>query len=126
MNIPNINDMMLQNANLTRTTSTDFESAFESALADAQKGDTSNIRAAAQEMESFFIYQLFQAMRRTVPEPQGIFERSTAERIFQEMLDEETANNLARAGGIGLADKIYEQLTRSNRRIQSTMPVVDE
>ena len=87
----------------------DFEAILERA---SKSGDTSEIREAAVQMESLFIYQMFQAMRRTVPEPQGFFERSNAERIFTEMLDEEKANIMASAGGIGIADAIYRELTR--------------
>ena len=78
----------------------------------AENNDSSAIRAAAKQMESLFIYQMFQAMRRTVPESEGFFERSNAERIFTEMLDEEKANIMAKAGGIGIADAIYRELTR--------------
>ena len=113
MDISSLSNMQMQNANLMRTAgsdeSVDFERLMEEAL---QSGDTSDIRNAAQEMESHFINQMFQAMRRTVPEPQGIFAESNAQRIWQEMLDEETAKNLSRAGGMGIADAIYEQLTR--------------
>ena len=112
MNITGVNPAQLVNtAGLQREEQTgeDFQAILEAA---AEKGDTAQVRKAAIEMESFFINQMFQAMRRTVPEPQGVFERSTAEKIFQEMLDEQTAANLAQSGGIGLADVIYEQLTR--------------
>ncbi|MCL1924594.1 MAG: rod-binding protein [Defluviitaleaceae bacterium] len=74
--------------------------------------DTSALRDAAIQMESLFIYQMFQAMRRTVPEPQGLFERSNAEVIFTQMLDEEKAKVMAQAGGVGIADAIYRELTR--------------
>lgn len=98
----------------------DFASIMETAVTamnEAQEAgevrDTSQIRRAAVEMESFFINQMFQALRNTVPEREGIFARSNAEKIFQDMLDEETANNLAQSGGIGIADIIYADMTRN-------------
>ena len=110
--------MQIQSANIQRIAAnednTDLERLMEEALA---TGDTSDIRQAAIEMESHFINQMFQAMRRTVPESEGIFQESNAQRIWREMLDEETAKNLANAGGLGIADAIYEQLTRVNTRI---------
>ena len=115
MEISNISSLQMQNANLQRVQAQGqgFEEALESAVA---QGNSAEIRNAAIEMESFFINQMFQAMRRTVPEGEGIFERSNAQRIWEEMLDEEKSINLAQAGGLGLADVLYEQLTRVNVR----------
>ena len=114
MNINSIsNNMQMQNASLQRmaTQGDSFEQTLQSAI---KTRDTSEVRAAAEEMESFFINKIFQSMRRTVPEPQGIFSESNAQRMWREMMDEQTAQNLANSGGIGLADMIYEQLTRTN------------
>ena len=113
MQMTNLRDQMGVNT-------TDFTAIMENAVNAINESetvgtvrDTSAIRNAAQEMESFFINQMFQAMRRTIPEPEGMFERSHAEVIFQEMLDQEVAINLSRNGGIGLADKIYADMTRN-------------
>ena len=103
------------------TGNSDFAAIMENAvnaINETEEGgvrDTSAIRNAAEEMESFFINQMFQAMRRTVPESDGLFAKSNAERIFQDMLDEETAKNLSRNGGIGIADVIYADMTRNIR-----------
>ena len=116
MEVNSINSlqMQMQSANMQRAATQ--EQSFEDALEAATRaGDSSQIRHAAIEMESFFINQMFQAMRRTVPEGEGIFERSNAQRIWEEMLDEEMAIDIARNGGLGLADTLYDQLTRTMR-----------
>lgn len=106
-----VSNVMRDNAN------TDFATVLENAVENGVEAgqDTSEIRRAAVEMESFFINQMFQALRRTIPESEGLFEKSNAEKIFQEMLDETTAQNLAESGGLGIADMMYEQLTRQSR-----------
>jgi len=91
---------------------TEFSNILESAM---QATDSQQKRAAAEEMESFFINMLFTEMRRSVPEPQGLFERSNAEKIFEDMKFEEIANQLAASGGLGIADMVYEDLTRVSR-----------
>lgn len=48
-------------------------------------------------------------MRRTVMKT-GMFD-SPASNMFEEMLDEERANQMAHDGGMGLADLIYEQMS---------------
>ena len=71
------------------------------------------IREAAEAFESYFLTLMLREMRRTVPQDQGLFQKSVGERIFREMLDEEMSKEMARAGGIGLAQNIIEQLTRN-------------
>lgn len=71
------------------------------------------IREAAKAFESYFLQIMLREMRRTIPEDGGLIPKSQAERIFTEMLDEEMAKDMAQAGGIGLAQVIIEQMTRS-------------
>ena len=40
----------------------------------------------------------------------GLFPKSQTEQIFEGMLDEEVAKNVAEGRGIGLADAMYRQL----------------
>lgn len=70
------------------------------------------IRDAAEAFESYFIQMMLTEMRRTIPDDGGLIPKSQAERIFTEMLDEEKAKEMARVGGIGLADVIVQQMTR--------------
>jgi flagellar protein FlgJ len=107
-NIGGNNVALLQAAQIQREHSQVED--FEAVLGRAMAGGSSELKEAAIEMESFFINMMFQAMRRTIPEPQGMFERSQAEKLFQEMLDQEMAINMARAGGIGIAQTLYAQL----------------
>jgi len=54
---------------------------------------------------------MFREMRRTTENEKTFMPKSNAERIFTEMLDEEMSNKAAAAGGFGLADMIYRQMT---------------
>ena len=70
------------------------------------------IQDAAEAFESYFLQIMLREMRRTIPDDGGLIPKSQAEQIFTEMLDEEIAIEAARAGGIGLADVIVQQMTR--------------
>ena len=70
------------------------------------------IKFAAETFESYFIQIMLREMRRTIPDDGGLIPKSQAERIFTEMLDEQKSKEMARAGGIGLAQVIVQQLTR--------------
>jgi len=84
-----------------------FKDELEKAAA---SGDNEKIMEAAKTFESYFINMLFKQMRSTINYSGGLFERSNAEVIFQEMLDEQYAEIATESGGIGLADAIFEQM----------------
>lgn len=67
------------------------------------------LRQAAADFESLFINQMFQAMRRSVPQSK-LFGGSSGETLFREMLDAQWASNLANAGGLGIGELLYRQL----------------
>lgn len=73
--------------------------AYQKKLKDACKG-----------FESMFIQMMWKEMRKTVPE-NSLFGESDGEKIFRDMLDTEMSDRMSEAGGLGLADVMYKQLT---------------
>ena len=87
--------------------------AFKDELDKASaSGDNEKIMEAAKTFESYFINMLFKQMRSTINYSDGMFERSNAEVLFQEMLDEQYSEIATESGGIGLAKSIFEQMTQ--------------
>jgi flagellar protein FlgJ len=74
------------------------------AKADAKLKDT------CQQMEAVFLNMLLTCMRTTVPKD-SLLGDSSAEETMQSMADNETSKNMAKAGGMGLADLLYRQLS---------------
>ena len=68
------------------------------------------LREACEGFESIFIQKMWQEMRNTVPKT-GMLQ-SREERYWQDMYDQELAKSMTKAGGVGLADMMYEQLSR--------------
>lgn len=68
------------------------------------------LREACEGFESIFIQKMWEQMRATVPKS-GLMQ-SREEHVWQGMFDQELAKKMASAGGIGLADMMYEQLSR--------------
>ena len=92
-----------------------FREILAAAITDTEESlneRRAQIRQAAEAFESYFIQIMFREMRRTTFDERGLFPRSNAERIFTDMLDEEIAKSAAAGRGIGLADMIYQQMTR--------------
>lgn len=64
---------------------------------------------AAQGMEAMFLDYMMKVMRQTVPKNEMDLE-SPATEIYRSMMDSETAQKAARAGGVGLADQLVAYL----------------
>ena len=72
------------------------------------------IRDASTELEAILLKMMYTEMYKTVPKDE-LFGDDNAMEIYQDMYHEELTKEMAKAGGIGLADYIYSQLTKSSR-----------
>ena len=73
--------------------------------------DDKKLKKACQEMEAVFLNMLLKSMRATVPKSEGNGSGMQAD-TMQSMFDMEMTRNMAAAGGTGLADMMYRNLTR--------------
>ena len=69
------------------------------------------LREACEGFESIFIQKMWQEMRNSVPK--GGLLTGREEKFWQDMYDQELSKSMTKAGGIGLADMMYEQLSRN-------------
>ena len=69
------------------------------------------LREACEGFESIFIQKMWEQMRATVPK-NGLLQ-GREEQFWQGMYDQELSKKMASAGGIGLADMMYDQLSRN-------------
>jgi len=76
----------------------------------AAENTRQGLREAASEFESLFINQMLKSMRDTITKS-DLFHGGNAEEIYTSMLDTELSKNMARSGGIGLADMLLRQLS---------------
>lgn len=88
----------------------DFAAQLKAAEAAGDDKDTAKLKAVCRDMESVFLNLLLSKMRDSVPKS-GLMGDSSAENIMQSMLDSEMTKNMSQAGGMGLADMLYRQLT---------------
>ena len=86
------------------------QSSFQDSLNLAvENQDKAKLRKACVDFESYFIHQMFKEMRKSIPSD-GIIPKGHAEKIFEDMLDEEVAKSIAEGRGVGLADMMYKQM----------------
>lgn len=77
----------------------------------ADKGmDQAKLKKACQDFEAVFIGQLWKQMRSSVPQ-EGLL-HSKEEESYASMFDQELSLKMARSGGMGLGDMLYDNLSR--------------
>jgi flagellar protein FlgJ len=87
---------------------------------DDQRAQEVRLRKSVQDFESLFIYKLLKTMRATVPQQEGTgFGMET----MREITDEQLAVFLARQGGIGLGEMLYQALNQQKQ--QSNVPTAE-
>lgn len=67
--------------------------------------------AAAQDFEASFVSTMFQTMFEGI-KTDGPFSGGQGENVFRSMLVDEYGKQMARAGGIGVADKVYGEILK--------------
>ena len=71
--------------------------------------EAKKLREACQGFEAMFLDIMFKEMRNTVPD-NTLFGKSQGEKIWHSMLDTELMQNVAKSGGVGIADMMYDNL----------------
>ena len=79
---------------------------------DRKSRDLAKLKEAAQEFEAIFINEMYKTARKTISES-GLFEKSNAEKIFEEMLDMERSRQVSRNSNMGIADQMYRQMAKA-------------
>lgn len=80
---------------------------------------------ALKELEGLFLHLLMKEMRKTVPE-NGLFGKSPAQQMFQEMLDEVYAQKMADSGQLGLAKLLEAQIRQQEKHDAAAEAVTGE
>jgi Rod binding domain-containing protein len=91
-------------------------------LTAAQQASLKKLHDAATALEGVFVGMLFKEMHSTVP-TDGIFgKQSNADKTWNDMLDEERANDIAKSGSFGIAKMVESQLRASVLNSSAAVP----
>jgi flagellar protein FlgJ len=82
--------------------------------------DLKSLRESCREFEAIFVQQMYQAMRKNVPND-GLLPRDNATQIYQDMLDTQMARETAKGKGIGLGEAMYNPVSYTHL----TLPTSD-
>ena len=81
----------------------------------AAKKSGEDLKSTAQEFESLLIYKMLEAMRRTVPKS-GLLDSFSMD-MYQSMMDQEMANELAKKGTFGLSQMVFKELNKLQEKL---------
>jgi len=94
------------------------------ASTESVKPQEEQIREAAQEFESVFLFQMLKQVRNSIHKEEGLMNGGMGEEMFTGMLDEEYAKVMAKSQSTGLADVIFQQMSRNaGIKPEGPMPV---
>lgn len=77
----------------------------------SEKSQNQKLRESAEAFESVFLFQMLKQVRSTIHKD-GFLDGGLAEETFTGMLDEEYAKVMASSSSAGIADLLYQQLSR--------------
>jgi flagellar protein FlgJ len=87
-----------------------------------QQAALKKLHDAATQLEGVFVGMLFKEMHSTVP-TDGIFgKQSNADQTWNEMLDQQRADQIAKTGSFGIAKMVESQLRASVLANPGTIP----
>ena len=90
-----------------------FEDILKAAQQSASEEESdAQLKEACAEFESYYINKVFSEMRKSIPETQ-LFEKAQGHDIYEDMLYEEYAKEIAAGKGSGIKDMLYNQLKKS-------------
>lgn len=101
---------MLTAANLSDRLSVDVQGA-QSLRAKAASGDPAALRAAAKQFEAMVVQMMLKTMRQTKFTAEGDpFGDSSSLKMYQDLLDQQWAQKMVDAKGLGFAEAIVQRL----------------
>jgi flagellar protein FlgJ len=79
-----------------------------------------DLKSTAQEFESLLLYKMVEAMRQTIPKS-GLLNSFSMD-MYQSMMDQEMANEMAKKGTVGLSQMLYKELTKLQSQLNEQAP----
>ena len=87
----------------------------------AAGGERQALRKAAEQFEAHFLQETLKAMRQTIVKSE-LTESDSAD-LYEDLMDKEVAQQMARRGGVGLANMLERQLIQ---RQAQTLPSTED
>jgi flagellar protein FlgJ len=91
----------------------------------ARKDDPEALKAVAQQFESMFLGLIMKSMRDATDVLASDLESSYQTKFYRDMSDQQTSLSMSQNGGFGLADVLYEQISKAKNPVVEDLYNVD-
>lgn len=88
-----------------------FEEALQTAL---ESNDDKKLKEACEQVETYMLKSIFKQMKKSTELGERLLPKGDYEEMFEGYMIDEQCKNLTKAGGIGLADMMYKQMSVSS------------
>ena len=78
--------------------------------ADEARAKRAKLKKVTQDFEAEFLTQMLKQVRKSMTGEAGAFGSSSASKQYRDMVDEATAQNISKAGGLGLAKSLFKTM----------------
>ncbi|MCX7842476.1 MAG: rod-binding protein [Clostridia bacterium] len=89
----------------------DFEKRLQNAV---DSKDDKELKKVCRDFEGIILNMMYKQMKATVPKTE-LLPGDISREIFDSMLDEKLMEEASRGRGIGLADMLYKQMSRTRK-----------
>lgn len=87
---------------------------FETVLSEAvESKDDKALKEACKEIEQYMLSSIFKQMKASTQTGERLIEKGDYEEMFEDYLVDEQCKTMCEAGGVGLADMMYKQLSNT-------------
>lgn len=88
----------------------DFGAVLNEAV---ENKDDQALKEACKEIEQYMLSSIFKQMKASTQVGESLIEKGDYEEMFEDNLVEEQCKVMCEAGGVGLADMMYKQLSNT-------------
>ncbi len=92
----------------TSSSSDDFERMLKNAM---NSSESDEIRQATDEMESYLLSMIYKQMKSSITTGDSLIPKGDYEEMFEDYLIDTQVSEMIKAGGVGLSDMLYTQLS---------------
>lgn len=108
-----LTEMNALNSDITETTN--FEAKLKQAMNSSEQAE---LKEACEEMESYMLSMIYKQMRNsiTINEADSFLPKGDYEKMFEDFMVDNQVENMIDAGGVGLSNYMYRQLSTQTDR----------
>lgn len=97
----------------------DFDEVFKKAVASK---DDKALKDACTQLETYMLTELFKNMKKSMISEESLIPKGDYEKSFEDYMLTNQCEKMSKAGGIGLADMMYKQMTNAyNKQVKPSI-----